>query len=92
MYYTYIIESETTKSWYYGHSENVKRRLDDHNQNRNKSTSNKGPWKLIFVRSFETKLEANRFELLLKKLRNKNYVNEKYSKYFLKDHNKDIGM
>ena len=85
MYTTYIIESEVTAKWYYGHSEDIIRRLDDHNQNRNKSTSKKGPWKLIFIRSFETKVEANRFELLLKRLRNKNYMKKKYAVYFLKN-------
>ncbi len=69
--------------WYYGHTDDLKRRVKEHNTGQNKSTKNKGPWELIFAREFESKLEANRFELLLKSLRNKNYIQKEYSAYFL---------
>jgi hypothetical protein len=49
----------------------------------NKSTKGRGPWKFIFIREFETKKEALSFELHLKKLRNKTYIREQYSQYFL---------
>jgi len=70
--------------WYYGHTDNMERRLFEHNTGRNKSTKNKGPWKVIFIREFETKIAANRFELKLKKLKNKRYIRKEYSEYFLK--------
>lgn len=69
--------------WYYGHSMDLDCRLNEHNNGHNKSTKNRGPWKLIFKRPFGTKLEANRFELQLKKLKNKKYVLETYKEYFL---------
>lgn len=80
---TYILESSTSGLWYYGHSANVEERLYQHNAGKNKSTRNKGPWKLIFIREFENKLEANRFELYLKKLKNKGYIKKEYKQYFL---------
>ncbi|MCW5910087.1 MAG: GIY-YIG nuclease family protein [Cyclobacteriaceae bacterium] len=82
-YYTYIIESLKSQTWYYGHSEDLERRLNEHNTGQNKSTKNKGPWKLIFIREFESKQEANKFELLLKKLRNKNYILKAYGDCFI---------
>jgi putative endonuclease len=69
--------------WYYGHTDNLERRLLEHNTGQNKSTKNKGPWEVIFVRGFETKIEANRFELKLKKLKNKRYIRKEYSEYFI---------
>ncbi|HKI78523.1 MAG TPA: GIY-YIG nuclease family protein [Ignavibacteriaceae bacterium] len=84
MYFTYIIESIKSGKWYYGHSDDVERRLKEHNSGQNKSTRNKGPWELIFLRYFDTKIEANRFELKLKKLKNKKYILEKYSEFFVK--------
>ena len=84
-YFTYIIESEKTERWYYGHSNDLERRLIEHNSGQNKSTKNKGPWKLIFKRSFDTNLGANKFELELKKLKNKKYVKFKYQQYFIID-------
>ena len=82
-YFTYIIESEKNKRWYYGHSNDLERRLIEHNSGQNKSTRNKGPWELIFKRPFDTKSEANKFELELKKLKNKEYIKYKYSQYFI---------
>ena len=83
IYYTYIVESIRTSNWYIGHSDNTDRRLVEHNSGQNKSTRGRGPWKIIFLRSFSSKIEANRFELKLKKLRNKDYIRKEYSEYFL---------
>ena len=82
-YYTYIIESHSNFRWYIGHSNDIERRLTEHNSGQSKSTRGKGPWKLIFLKSFDNNLEANRFELKLKKLRNKEYIRREYSDYFL---------
>ncbi len=82
MYYTYIIESENSKRWYTGHSLNPNNRVIEHNSGNTRSTKNKGPWKLIFIREFETKIEANRFELKLKRLKNKDYIYREFRKYF----------
>ena len=83
MFCTYIIESEKNGIWYYGHSENVERRLMDHNMGRNKSTKNKGPWKIIFKRDFDSKILASRFELQLKRMKNKEFVRGAFKEFFL---------
>ena len=49
------------------------------------------PWKLIFYKSFDLKVDALKFERYLKKTRNKNYIKRTYSEYFLKT-NWQIGM
>ncbi len=82
-YYRYIIESLSNFHWYIGHSNDLQRRLTEHNSDQNKSTRGKGPWKLIFLRTFDNNLDANRFELKLKKLRNKKFIRNEYSDYFL---------
>ena len=81
MYYVYIIESSSR--WYYGFSENLDQRIKDHNSNRSKYTRNKGPWKLIFKRTFVDKKTAIKFESQLKKVRNKKYIKEKYKDFFI---------
>ena len=65
MYFTYIIQSNKNNTWYYGSTDNLDRRLYEHNAGQNKSTKNKGAWKLILKRPFESRLEALRFELKL---------------------------
>jgi hypothetical protein len=49
----------------------------------NKNKRKKGPWKLIFIRSFTDKKEALAFERQLKKWRNKNYIRRQFKEYFL---------
>jgi putative endonuclease len=58
MYYVYIIESIRDGDFYKGSTENYIRRLEQHNSGENKFTRSKMPWKLIFVREFESKREA----------------------------------
>ena len=82
MYYVYILESSRTQFWYIGSSAEVSSRYLDHQTNRSKYTRFKGPWKLIFVRTFTDKTEALRFERYLKKLRNKEYIRRVYAEYF----------
>ncbi len=82
-YYTYIIESITNKRWYIGHTNDIDRRLSEHNSGQNKSTKGKGPWKLIFLRSFDNNLDANRFELRLKRFRNKKFIKTEYTEFFI---------
>ena len=71
MFYIYIIYSKDFDVYYKGFSENVVQRLIYHNENRSKYTSNKGIWKLVYSKSFETKKEALVEELRLKKLNRK---------------------
>ena len=82
-HYVYIIESLSSGQWYYGYSSELERRLEGHNTGLNKSTKGRGPWKYIFIREFASKKEALSFELHLKKTRNKNYIKEKFSEYFV---------
>jgi len=82
-YFTYIIESETNHRWYIGHTNNINRRLDEHSSGQNISTRGKGPWKLIFLRDFDSNLKATRFELELKRLKNKKFIKKEYSEFFL---------
>jgi putative endonuclease len=76
MYYTYILKSEKTNKLYIGHTENLERRLFEHNSNQSKSTRNKGPWKLIFKKEFESRSDAMKFELKSKNIKNKDYLLE----------------
>ena len=82
MYFVYIIESISTSKWYYGLIADLDRRLDGHNKGLNASTRNRGPWKFIFTRSFETEKEARVFEVYLKKTRNKDFIRRQFSEYF----------
>ncbi len=66
MHYVYIIQSESSGSWYIGYSTDPYSRLEKHNKNGNTSTSRKGPWKLIYFEAYLDKRDALGREKFLK--------------------------
>ena len=57
--------------YYKGFTTNMDNRLFLHNNAEGKFTSNKGPWKLIFLKSFDKKSEALKYEKMLKRQNHK---------------------
>ena len=66
----YVLQSQSTNKRYIGHTEELARRLAEHNDpshNVRKYTSrNRGPWVLVLEEHFETRSEAMRRERWLK--------------------------
>ncbi|MBI5123244.1 GIY-YIG nuclease family protein [Candidatus Roizmanbacteria bacterium] len=48
MFYVYILKSSTTNKYYTGYSNNLKKRIFEHNHNNTQSLRNKGPFVLIY--------------------------------------------
>ena len=68
MYYAYILLSLKTGKYYYGHTEDLKRRLKYHNSGKVRSTKSSRPWKLHYYEKFETRSEAYRREMFFKSI------------------------
>ena len=73
MYYVYIIQSQTDRSFYIGFSVNIESRLNEHNFGRTNYTSKKRPWVLVYSEEFENKTDAIKRELFLKRQKNKEF-------------------
>jgi putative endonuclease len=65
-YYVYILKSETTGRSYIGHSQNLQKRVAEHNNSKSKSTRGKGPWRLVHHEEYATRPEAVRQEMYYK--------------------------
>ena len=65
--YTVYIISNPDGIYYKGYTTDIIRRLEEHNSPLGKYTSERGPWKLIFAKSFESKIETLRYEKMLKR-------------------------
>jgi putative endonuclease len=63
MYYVYILQNLRTKQYYKGLTDNVSRRLNQHNKNKVKFTQNKHPLRLIHVEICNDRNEARKMEL-----------------------------
>jgi putative endonuclease len=73
-YFVYIIKSENNSILYKGFTTDIEKRLYEHNNNISRYTSGKGPWKLVYLESFEEKRSALKGERQLKRS-NKEYLN-----------------
>lgn len=66
MHYVYIIQSQKDKSKYVGSTEDLKRRLQEHNRGGVRFTSSKTPYVLVWYCAFRNKKKAIDFEKYLK--------------------------
>ena len=57
MFYTYVIKNNKGDI-YKGHSDNVQRRISEHNRGNTKSTRKGSDWQLKYCESFDTREEA----------------------------------
>jgi putative endonuclease len=74
IFYTYILRSLSTGRFYVGHTENLTKRVYEHNNNRTPSIRNRGPWELVHAEEFETRLGAMRRELQIKKMKSHKWI------------------
>ena len=66
MYYVYILKSLKDNSRYVGFTNDLKRRIKEHNNGESTYTKGHLPWKLIWYCVFTDKLIASNFEKYLK--------------------------
>ena len=74
--FLYHLANIEKKKFYIGLTNNLKRRIKEHNFETKHYTGRiKGEWKLIGYKFFEDKSEAVKEEKRLKKSKNKKYIN-----------------
>lgn len=73
-FFTYILCSEKTNHYYIGQSEDLKKRLIEHNEGRVKSTKHGVPWRLSYFEEFETRSEAYKREQQIKKRKSRKFI------------------
>ncbi len=66
MFFVYIIKSIKIGKFYTGVTQNLEKRLKNHNRGGTKSTKPFGPWKIVHKEGFIDKNEAYRREFYLK--------------------------
>ncbi len=83
MFYVYILQSTVSGKYYKGQTGNLIRRLKEHNNGEEKSTSPYVPWVLVWNTTFATRSEALALERKLK-----NMSSTKRIKDFIERHSK----
>jgi len=66
MHYIYILQSQKDNSYYTGYTDELKKRLKQHNQHDSKYSSSKAPYIIVWYCAFTNKKKALDFEKYLK--------------------------
>lgn len=66
MGYFYILQSIADKTLYFGSTNNLKKRFEEHNAKRSKYTKNKVPWKLVYYEAYTSLKQARHREWKVK--------------------------
>ncbi len=72
MFYVYVLRNP--KQLYIGSTNNLKRRIEEHQNNKVFSTKNRGPWRLVYYEACEGEKDARTREIYLKTAWGKRYL------------------
>ncbi len=74
MYYVYILQSTVSSGYYVGHTDDVSRRLKEHNLGMTKYTRLARPWKVMYMEPYATRSAVMRREKEIKEMKSKRYI------------------
>ena len=77
IYYVYVLYSETIDKYYVGHTDNLEKRISQHNERKGRYTSGKGVWRLVYFEEFETRSLAMEREKYFKTGKGREYWRSK---------------
>ena len=75
-FFTYILKSEKDNSFYYGSTENIEKRLKEHNSGKVKYTKAHRPWKIHYFEQFDVRSDAGKRELFFKSIDGYNWLKQ----------------
>ena len=81
MYAVYVLYSPKIDQYYTGYTNNLDRRLSEHNRRKGKYTDRGIPWVLVHTEVFSEKKEAQERELEIKAQKSRRYIEELLQKY-----------
>ena len=76
MYIVYAIKSEVDNRIYVGFTDNLTRRLREHDSGKTKSTKGFRPWKLFYTERVSERMEARKREKYLKSGSGKEFLKQ----------------
>jgi putative endonuclease len=81
MYYTYVIRSAKDKKLYTGFTYDLRKRFNEHNSGRVRSTVNRGPFDLIYYEACMNEQDATAREKYLKTGMGKRYLKNRLKRF-----------
>src|SRR3989338_96953 len=81
MYYTYVIQSKKDRRYYTGFTNNLRKRFNEHQESKNRSTKGRGPFVLVYYEACLNVKDAHVRELYLKSGMGKRYINNRLKRF-----------
>jgi putative endonuclease len=69
MFYVYLLKSKQDNKLYVGYTQDLRRRVAEHNDGLSRSTANRGPFELIYYEAFRGKSDAIKREKSIKQFK-----------------------
>lgn len=79
--YTYVLRSTKTGRFYTGFTTDLRKRLQEHNNNKSKYTKYKGPYELIYYEASKNNEDARSRELYLKSGMGKRFIHNRLKRF-----------
>lgn len=81
MYYTYVLQSKNTKRLYTGSTNNLRKRLQEHNSGKTYWTRKYKPWKVIYYEACKNEQDARAREKYLKSGPGKQFISNRLKRF-----------
>jgi putative endonuclease len=79
MYTVYILKSESAQKSYVGFTDNLKRRIKEHNSGKSIYTKRYMPWEVLYSKKYNTLLEARDQEKYFKSAAGRKFLKKLFN-------------
>ena len=76
IFYVYVLRSLKDGTYYYGSTNNIDKRLEEHNKGKMRYTKGRMPWKLHYFEQYPSRSEAMKREQFFKSIGGYVYLKE----------------
>ena len=77
MFTVYVLKSQSSGKLYIGQTQDLERRIFEHQNGIARYTRNHGPWEVLFTEEYSTRVEAMRRETFLKSGKGREFIKAK---------------
>lgn len=81
LYYTYLLRSKNEGKWYTGVTNNLRKRLYQHNNGKSSYTKSRGSYELIYYEASKSEEDAGSREVYLKSGMGKRYLKNRLGRF-----------
>ena len=81
MFYVYLLQSKKDNKWYTGFTCDLRKRVNEHNDKKNRSTKGRVPFELIYYEACFNESDARSREKYLKSGMGKRYLKNRLKRF-----------